>query len=324
MKRMIIAALLAGAASFPAIAQDTTLNSTSGSDATANSGSQSGAASDQTQGQAQTANNAGIGNSTSGSVSGSEAYSGSVSGSESNGNQQGQSQGQSANNDQGQSQGQSANNAQGQSSSNTNSLGQSATNQQGVQVATTFNTYNRKKTVQEFRTNTAVPLAASSSFSSDYCGGTASGGASAAPLGISIGAAAPTFDKSCQYLRLAEKSGMLGANYHNMQQPDMALKAMSLMAWATCMAGPINDKTRKGYQENLVMEACLRLGLLGSEASPMTPPPAYVPPPAVQQPNGYPTPEAVERYKTPRGDLQYESNPVVQTPPVAMASVTAP
>lgn len=306
MKRMILVALLASTAAAPALAQVGDINSTSGSNAEAVSGSQSGAQSDNNSSQAQQQNNAGIGNSESNSASGAEANANTSSSSSSFGNAQGQ--------DQGQSQGQSQNTNQ------TASQG----NQQGVTVNQSWNTTSRKKTVQEFRTNAAVPLAASSSFSSDYCGGTTSGGASVAPLGVSIGAASPTFDNSCRYLRLAEKAGMLGANYYNMKQPDMSLKAMSLMAWATCMAGPQQDKRNKGYHPNLAMEACLRLGLLGSESSPVSPPPQPAPEPEIQQYNGQPTPEAVERYKTPRGDMQYESNPVIQNTPVAMASVTAP
>lgn len=280
----------------PAMAQIDDINSASNSAANANSGSVSGASADgnvQGQGQTQTANNAGIGSSASTSGSASEANSGSVSNS-----------------------GAVSDQAQGQSLSNANQLG--ATNQQGVSVSNTFNSTNHKRSY--VGTNAAVPLAASSSFSSDYCGGTASGGASIAPIGVSIGGAAPTFDKSCQYLRLAEKAGMLGANYHNMQQPDMSLKAMSLMAWATCMAGPQNDKRRKGYEENVVMQACLTLGLLGSTMSPMSPPPRPAPEPATQTSTGYPTPEAVERYKTPRGEADPSATPSATTPAVTAAT----
>lgn len=279
--------------SVSALAQDT-LTSGSASNSDAVSGSQSGAQSDNNSSQGQQQNNAGIGNSVSGSASDANANANTSSSAESNGNQQ------------------------GQSSSNTNQLG--ASNQQGVQVSTEFNTYNRKKTTQEFRTNAAVPLAASSSFSSDYCGGTTSGGASVAPLGISLGAASPTFDNSCRYLRVAEKAGMLGANYYNMKQADMAGRAMSMMAWALCMAGPQQDKRKEGYKDNLTMEACLNLGLLGSEMSPTSPPPQPAPEPQVQQYNGQPTPEAIERYKTPRGELEYRSDPVIQEVPIAMVA----
>lgn len=300
MKTILLAAAAAIAISGSAFAQDTT-TSTSGSGAEANSGSISGSSADgnqQTQGQTQAnigGNNAGIGNSASHSASNSDANSASNSFSGADSDQQ-----------------------QGQSSSNSNQLG--ASNQQGVSVSNTFNSTNHKRSY--VGTNAAVPLAASSSFSSDYCGGTASGGASIAPIGVSIGGAAPTFDKSCQYLRVAEKSGMLGANYYNMQQPEMAGRAMSMMAWAVCMAGPQADNRKRGSDENVTMQACLALGLLGSGASPTSPPPLPAPAPAVSQSNGQPTPEAVERYKTPRGDATiYESHPVIQAAPVAMAAM---
>jgi hypothetical protein len=284
--KLFLAALLASAS--PALAQNTLDNtSSSGSDATAVSGSASGAESNgNVQGQSQYGgNNAGIGSSTSASDSNAVAVTSSESGSTSN-------------SDQGQS--------QGQNSANTNQLG--AMNQQGVQVATTFNTTNRKQT--EVRTNAAVPLAASSSFSSDYCGGTASGGASVAPLGISIGGAAPTFDDSCRYLRVAEKAGMLGANYHNMRQYDMAGRAMSMMAWSLCMAGPQQDNRRRGNKDNATIVACIALGLLGSDMSP-TPHSTQqeVTPMHTQKQNTTPP---TDPYKTPRGDLEFHNIPVIQ------------
>lgn len=315
-----VAALLAATSMFSAsaIAQQN-LESTSGSDASANSGSISGAQSNgNQQGQSQAnigGNNAGIGTSRSNSDSNSTSGSASFSGAASD-QAQGQSQGQSANNDQ--SQGQSANNAQsqGQSANLTNTVGQSvgqtASNLQGVSTNITFNSTNRKHSY--VGTNTPVMLAASSSFSSDYCGGTVSGGASVAPIGLSIGGAGTKFDDSCRYLRLAEKAGMLGANYHNMGQPDMALKAMSMMSWAVCMAGPQQDKKHKHYRENHAMEACLKLGLLGSEASPASPPPAYVPPPPPamesQQENVTPDYSDVPP-KTPRGEYQSSVTPKI-------------
>jgi hypothetical protein len=177
---------------------------------------------------------------------------------------QGQSQGQNANNEQGQgqSQGQSANNSQGQEANNTQgqmqSQGQAADQKNAQSTSITFNNTQRKTT--EVRTNTAVPLAASSSFSSDYCGGTVSGGASAAPIGISIGGAAPKFDKVCQSLRRAEKFGMAAANAHNMQQPDMAAKLMSMMVWSICTSDD------GGKSDSMVNSACSILGLTGGNA----------------------------------------------------------
>ncbi|WP_404481404.1 hypothetical protein [Novosphingobium sp. BL-52-GroH] len=215
------------------------------------------------------------GNLTSTSQSNSNAVSGSNSGSNSDSNQ---TQGQ------GQTQGQEANNAQNQTQ------GQMATNQQGVSL--TFNSTTPR--TQKFYTNNAVPLAASSSFSSDYCGGTASGGASAAPLGISIGGAGPVFDKSCQSLRRAEKFGMAAANAANLGQPELAGRLMSMMIWSICTSdssGPKSDKS--------TAQACGVAGLLGSTATTQPaqaqPEPAPAPEPAVRTSADYPTPEAVTR-----------------------------
>jgi trimeric autotransporter adhesin len=291
MPRQFATLALALILASPAIAQDT--NSTSGSAANANSGSVSGAQSNgNEQAQGQTQNNAGIGSSAShsesnsGAVSGSDSHSGAVSD---------QSQGQSLSN------------------GNTNSLGQTASNQQGVSVSNTFNSTNWKRSYVS--TNTAVPLAASSSFSSDYCGGTVSGGASAAPIGISIGGAAPSFDKSCQSLRRAEKFGMAAANYQNMQQPEMAMKLMSLMVWSICTADSAGPKA-----DRATAEACAQLLNMGS-ASPapgvyaVPPAPPLPVPPAVtpleaQKPNVEPaTPTTQPDYqelppKTPRGEIK--------------------
>lgn len=228
MKASVLAISIALAFSASAHAQD--LTSTSGSSAGANSGSASQDASNQSQ----TANNAGIGSSTSGSTSGANSNSASGSTSAS---------------DQGQTQGQTMN------------QGQSASNQQGVAVSNTFNSTSRK--VSEVRSNAAVPLAASSSFSSDYCGGTASGGASLAPIGISIGGAAPTFDKSCQALRRAERFGQAAANAANMGQTELAGRLMSLMIWSICTSDS------KGVSaEASTAQACAQAGLLGVPASP--------------------------------------------------------
>ena len=274
---LLLSAALAVAT--PVFAQDVT--STSGSGAEANSGSVSGAQSNGNQ-QSQAnigGNNAGIG------TSRSESSSGAVSGSESNSG---------AVSDQGQAQYQ----------------GQSASNQQGVSVSNTFNSTNHKRSY--VGTNTAVPLAAAVSFSSDYCLGTASGGASIAPIGVSIGGSGPVADDTCRYLRLAQTGGMMAANWHNMGEYDMRNRMMAFATWSTCMAGPQSDRHRKNGHDNAVFNACMRLGLLGSDGTPVSPPSKPVAEPETV------TPQQYEKYKTPRGDLQYESNPVVQTPPIAM------
>jgi len=303
MNRKLLVAALLGTATMlgsPGLAQVIPVTNTnqSNSGAEANSGSISGAQSDNNSQN----NNAGIGNSqnenvsnsASGAISGSASESTSISG----GNEQGQSQGQSANNDQGQSQGQSANNTQGQGQDQGQSQGQSQdldssqANQQGVTVNQQWNTKNRKQT--EVRTNNSVPLAASSSFSSDYCGGTSSGGVSAAPLGISIGASGMKYDKSCQSLRRAEKFGMAAVNAQNMGQRELAGRLMTMMIWSICTSdsgGPGSDKSTVG--------ACQQAALMGSNVTyaanqPPIPAPAYAHEPRVSI-DGQVSPEAAQR-----------------------------
>lgn len=282
MKNFLLSAAAVIALASPSYAQDVT--STSGSNADANSGSVSGAAANgNQQGQTQSnvgGNNAGIGNSRSASdsnaTSASESHSGSISD---------QHQGQS--------------NDSRTTTSTAQTQGQQATNQQGVSVSNTFNSTQLKRTY--VGTNTAVPLAASSSFSSDYCGGTVSGGASVAPIGVSIGASAPKFDDSCKYLRVAEKAGMMGANWHNMGQEEMAYKLQAYGTWAVCMAGP----RAKRQAENAAMQACLALGLMGTGAVPATPP-QYVPPaPPSPAPQSYVTPMETQKPNTTQGTDDY-------------------
>jgi hypothetical protein len=268
-RNLILAALLSTALSTGAFAQNVNVNdlaSQSASGAEANSGSVSGASSDNQNANVQTGNvgvsvNENTSTSSSGAVSGSNSESGSISDQE-----QGQSQGQS----QGQMQ----------------ELDAAQANSQGVTFNQTWNTKNRKTT--EIRTNNAVPLTSSSSFSSDYCGGTVSGGASAAPLGISIGGSKPVFDKSCQSLRRAEKFGMAAVNAMNMKQVDLAGKLMSMMVWSICTSD--SDGTEKVHQ---TAQACDKLLLLGSEASTYSaqPAPAAAPQPQVAY-KGKITPEA--------------------------------
>jgi hypothetical protein len=280
MKNALIAALLLSGAA-PLVAQDT-LTSTSGSGAEANSGSVSGAQSNNTAN-----NNAGIGSSentnTTSSNAGAISGSASESTSNSNGNTQGQSTATST--EQGQEQGQNQNQSQGQEQN------LSAANEQGVTVNQTWNTKNRRQT--EVRTNNAVPLAASSSFSSDYCGGTVSGGASVAPIGISLGGAAPKFDKSCQALRRSEKFGMAAVNAQNMGQPVLAGKLMSMMIWSICTSdsgGPDAGKT--------TAQACEQMLLLGPNAGSdhiAQPAPGETPQPRIADRRGKVTPEAAYR-----------------------------
>lgn len=265
-------ALLAGVALFatPVLAQNTNTNtndSTSG--AAANSGSVSGSSSDNANVNAQVGNigvseNTNTSTSSSGAISGSESESVSLSNSDQN-----QGQGQ----DQGQSQGQMQNQESAQA------------NQQGVTFNQTWEASPQRKTTKVF-TNPGVQVTSSSSFSSDYCGGTVSGGATAAPIGISIGGAAPKYDRSCQSLRRAEKFGMAAVNAQNLHQPELAQRLMSMMIWSICTAdsgGP--DEHRSTAQ------ACMAMALLGSGAS-AQPLPSPVPEPKITDKDGKVTPVA--------------------------------
>lgn len=243
MRKAFILALLVSSATAAQAQQIGDITSQSGSNSTANSGSVSGAQADNNSQN----NNAGIGNSESTSNSNAGAISGSASTSNSNGNTQGQSQGQNANNTQGQGQDQGQSQSQGQMSDQANAQSTSVT----------FNSEAQDKVT--VRTNTPVGLAASSSFSSDYCGGTMSGGASAAPIGISIGMAGPRYDKSCQALRRAEKFGMAAANAQNMGQPALAQQLMSMMIWSICTSDTGGSDVK--YE---TAQACQSAGLLGS------------------------------------------------------------
>jgi hypothetical protein len=210
-------------------------------------------------------------------------------------------------------QGQDAHN----SVSTASTQGQNATNSQGTTVSNTFNSTQLKRTY--VGTNTAVPLAASSSFSSDYCGGTVSGGASVAPIGVSIGASAPKMDKSCQYLRMAEKAGIVSANWHNLGEENMAIAENTLATWAVCMAAP---REGKHSNDNIAAQACMALGLMGSAGSPPSPPPAYVPPAPVTPPEAYRAQPPASDYSTqpmppkePRGEVTTHAPPVAVNVP---------
>ena len=295
-RKLILAALFCSATvATPALSQDT-LTSTSGSGAEANSGSVSGAQSNNDNVNAQVGN-VGVSTNENTSVSNSGAVSGSNSESASNSDQnQGQDQGQS----------------QGQMQDQSQNLDSAQANQQGVTFNQTWNTKNRKTT--EFKTNTAVPLAASSSFSSDYCGGTVSGGASAAPLGISIGASGNKFDKSCQSLRRAEKFGMAAANAHNMGQADLAGKLMSMMIWSICTSDSGGPEV-----EHSTASACNQLLLLGSQHSLAAATPAQPIATKVREArtkvNGQISVEAANRASQPVTTASYDADKVAASTP---------
>jgi hypothetical protein len=179
-------------------------------------------------------------------------------------------------------------------------------NEQGVTVNQTWNTKNRRQT--EVRTNNAVPLTSSSSFSSDYCGGTVSGGVSAAPIGISLGASGTRFDKSCQSLRRAEKFGMAAVNAQNMGQPELSGRLMSMMIWSICTSD--TDGTDRAQD---TATACDKLLLLGSANSMASATPAQPLAAKAREPKitraGKVTPEAATRSATTDQQLAAVSKP---------------
>lgn len=154
--------------------------------------------------------------------------------------------------------GASANSNQQQGQTVTSNLGA----QQGNAQSITFNTQQRRTT--QVDTNAAVPLAASVSFSSDYCGGVASGGASAA--GISIGASKPFMDGNCQSMRRAEKFGVMAVTARNMGQNDWAEKLLAMSIWELCTSesnsahGASSKRGTSGVPST--QAGCLHLGLV--------------------------------------------------------------
>lgn len=121
------------------------------------------------------------------------------------------------------------------------------------------------------KSNTPVGLAAAVSFSSDYCGGTNSGGASAA--GITIGGAKVVFDPNCQALRRVEKIGMLAVSLHNMGSVDMSRRLQALAVWQMC--------TVTGEENESLLDACRELALIEDRDMPRVTQPEPVPENAV-------------------------------------------
>lgn len=101
---------------------------------------------------------------------------------------------------------------------------------------------------QHLKTNAPVFLAAAVSMSSDYCGGTATGGASFA--GVTLGGGAPVFDPNCQGLRRAEKLGMAAVSAYNMGMRSLAAKLEYLAVWQICVSDPT------------LQEACYHQGVI--------------------------------------------------------------
>lgn len=135
----------------------------------------------------------------------------------------------------------------------------------------TFNTpAPLTKTTNEIMSNQNVPLAASVSFSSDYCGGTASAGVSTS-LGFSVGGSKPIMDGNCQSLRRAEKFSIIAATAHNLGQPVWAAKLLSMSIWEMCMSEE-NSSRRQGAAVPSTRDACAKLGLYGDQPFPAASP----------------------------------------------------
>lgn len=96
--------------------------------------------------------------------------------------------------------------------------------------------------------NTPVGLAAATSFSSDYCGGTGSAGASG--WGVSIGGSKVSFDSHCQHLRSAEKWGLAAVTLRNLGHNSESANAATMMIYELCTANADS------------VEGCKRLGLV--------------------------------------------------------------
>lgn len=152
----------------------------------------------------------------------------------------------------------SSTSASGSQSNNANNVNiiSSVPDQQNIATTATDTLRLDGEQTTNFKTNTMVGLAASVSFSSDYCGGTASGGASAA--GITIGAGKPVFDKNCQALRRAEKFGMAAVTAYNLGLKTQANKLQALAVWQLCVI------------EEVPQDACLELGLITRKDMPHT------------------------------------------------------
>jgi hypothetical protein len=170
-------------------------------------------------------------------------------------------------------------------------------NQQvGISTSTQFNqTFEAANipttTTQKWKGNNSVPLAAAVSFSSDYCGGTASGGLSG--FGLSAGLSAPKMDGNCQALRRAEKFGTAAANAYNAGMKDIAAKLIAVQVWEICMAG--NDA-----KVSYTAEACQKMGLLDAGNMPHEAA-AHEQLPA--QPAQTPTPPQEYQPRQPRGEV---------------------
>jgi len=140
-------------------------------------------------------------------------------------------------------------NSTSNSSTNSQSGAQSAVSGNSISSELNFNSPGKQRVEYGGKIgNTPVGLAAAVSFSSDYCGGTVSGGASAA--GITIGGSKVNFDPNCQALRRAEKFGMAAVTAANLGMREDSAKLERMAVWELCAS---NDMTA---------QACRDMGLV--------------------------------------------------------------
>lgn len=124
----------------------------------------------------------------------------------------------------------------------------SSSNSQSTSGAQTATNVNNALTIQtEQHRDTSVKTApghglaaATNSFSSDYCGGTAQVGASG--MGWSIGGSKQAYDTNCQALRRVDKFGQLSREAYNQGYAAEASKAYSMAVWTACT---IDAETQK-------------------------------------------------------------------------------
>lgn len=157
----------------------------------------------------------------------------------------------------------------GANSTSGSTAGANNANQVGVNISSTAperqSIASDSKTDYDanIKTNTPVGLTAATSFSSDYCGGVDSWGASGA--GVSLGKSTIKMDPNCQALRRAEKIGMMAVTANNLGDRTTSARLKSLATWQLCVI----DKTTQ--------DACLKLGLVVDERLPDSENPGPVP-----------------------------------------------
>lgn len=143
------------------------------------------------------------------------------------------------------------------SRSNSEAAAQAATNgvvqnDLGVQVgnAFTFNGGEQLKRTEVKTVGSAILGSFSSSFSSDYCGGTVQAGGGF--MGWAFAGGGQKFDKFCQRMRFVERGGQIYASLHDRGYHGQANSVMSVVIHAWCTSLPDEQ------------DACQQLKLIGT------------------------------------------------------------